>query len=366
MKFNRPLIIGIGIIAVIAAGVAFLRKPAVTIQQAEAPKPIAVGTRSVADSRSATLNLSFPGTVSTEGIATISAKTAGIVSSTVRLGQQVGVGTVLARIDDPSGSVVSTSGFRNADVRAAELAVERADLSYTDSKRVDRNASSNASELGKELARKNLESAQAALTALLDLHTVKSPISGTVTESSVATGDSVNAGTALFTVKNGSSARSVTFYVSESERALLVPGQKVTVLRSAGDAEPIEGALRQVSSVADPASRRFLAEATLPEKTTVSPGTSVSVSTDAKLVSSATDQIFLPLSAVAVESSGTFAIFQNVDGIAKRVEVRIVRIEGEIALVSSDLQNDAEIIIENAKRVKDGDSIDATKSEVRL
>ena len=47
MKFNKPLIIGIGIIAVIAAGVAFLRKPAVTIQQAEAPKPIAVGTRSV-------------------------------------------------------------------------------------------------------------------------------------------------------------------------------------------------------------------------------------------------------------------------------------------------------------------------------
>lgn len=358
MNSKKPLIVGIGIVIVIAGAVAVLRKPATDVPVQDTTKAVTVGTRSVADSRTATLALSFPGTVATDGIATITAKTAGtVVSSGIRLGQKVGIGTVLARIDDPSGSVASKSGFRNADIREAELGVARAKLSYTEAKRVDSGTSTHANQLSKDLAKKNLEAAEAGLAALLDTHTAKSPISGIVTERSAAVGDSVSPGTPLFVIDSGKASRTVTFYVSESERALLDPGQKLSIFRSASDTVPVEGVLKQVSSVADLASRRFLAEASVSDQTSVLPGTSVSVSAEAKLTTSASGHLFLPLSAVAVESSGSSAVF-IVDGTtAKRVPVDIVRIEGETAEVSADLQDDVRLIVENAKRVKDGDTV---------
>jgi membrane fusion protein, multidrug efflux system len=361
MKSSKPFIIGIGIIVVIAAAVAFLRKPVTELAAPEVAKPIQVGTRSVADSRSSVLALTFPGTIAQDGISTLFAKTAGtVISSNIRLGQKVGIGTVLARIDDPSGTVVSKSGFNSADIRAAELDVERAKLSYTEAKRVDSGTSTHANELSKDLAKKNLEAAEAGLAARIDTHVVKSPIAGIITDRSISAGDSVSPGTALFVVDSGKAARTVTFYVNESERALLVPGQKLSIFRSANDTEPVDATLKRVSSVADPASRRFLAEASVSDPTSVLPGTSVSVSAEAKLVSSVSGRLFLPLSAITVESSGSSSVFQ-VDGTtAKRVPVDIVRIEGEIAEISVSLSDDTRLVIENAKRIKDGDTVEAS------
>ncbi|HWQ60638.1 MAG TPA: efflux RND transporter periplasmic adaptor subunit, partial [Candidatus Fimivivens sp.] len=355
---KKSLIVGIAVVIAIAGAVAFLRRPAAPTASTEVTHAVQVGVRSASDSRSATLALSFPGTVTTEGVATVSAGADGtVVSSRIQLGQKVVVGTELARIDDPSGSVRSDSGFRNTAIRDAELAVEQAGLSYTDAKRVDRNTSSNASELSKNLAKKNLEIAQANLSSLLDRHIVKSPIAGTVTARNIAFGDSVKAGDVIFVIENGSSSRTVTFFVSESERALLVPGSAIRILRTPNDSQPIAGTLKRISSAADPSSRRFLAEATVTDTHSVLPGTSVSVSIDTILNQSGSGRLFLPLSAVAIESSGSSSIFITENGIAKRVPVEIVRIEGEIAEVSADVSDTVDIIVENAKRVKDGEAV---------
>ncbi|NTV54925.1 MAG: efflux RND transporter periplasmic adaptor subunit [Candidatus Moranbacteria bacterium] len=358
MKSKKSLIIGIAIVVIIAGTVAYLRRPTEPAATNGGVHPVQVGIRQVSESRSAQVSLSFPGTVTAEGVANVSAGSDGtVVSSNIRLGQKVGIGTVLARIDDPSGSIASDSGFRNADIRNAELSVERAKLSYTESKRADGNTSTHASELSKDLAKKNLESAQATLTALLDRHIIKSPIAGTVTSRDVATGDSVKTGDPLYVIENGSATMTVTFYVSESERALLVPGSTIRIMRTPNDTQPVSGMLKRVSSAADPASRRFLAEATVTDRNSVLPGTSVSVFADATLNPSGSGHFFLPLSAVAIESSGTSSIFTIQEGIAKRIPVDVVRIEGETAEVSADLQDDTRIIIENAKRVKDGEAV---------
>lgn len=366
MKSKKSLLIGIAIVIVISGTVAYLRRPTEPATTDGGARPVQVGVRQVSDSRSARLELSFPGTVRAEGIATVTAGTDGtVVASGIRLGQKVGIGTVLARIDDPSGSVASDSGFRNADIREAELAVERADLTYAESRRTDKSASTHASELSKDLAKKNLEAAQASLTALLDRHIVKSPIAGIVTSRDVAAGDSVKAGDPLYVIENGSATVTVAFYVSESERGLLVPGSDLRIMRTPNDSDPARGILSRVSSAADPASRRFLAEATVTDRNSVLPGTSVSVFTDATLNPSGPGHFFLPLSAVAIESSGSSAIFSVRDGIANRIPVDIVRIEGETAEVSAELPDDARIIIENAKRVKDGDPIDVTTASIK-
>ncbi|NTW15780.1 MAG: efflux RND transporter periplasmic adaptor subunit [Candidatus Moranbacteria bacterium] len=361
MKSKKSFIIGIVVIIAIAGTAAFLRRPSEPAPSTKPANPIQVGVRTVSDSRIAKLDLSLPGTVSAEGVASVTAATNGIiVSSGIRLGQKVGIGTVLARIDDPSGSVVSKSGFRNADIRNAELALENAKLSYSESKRHDTYAATHATELSKDLTKRNLESAQANLSALLDLHVVKSPLAGTVTGRNVSTGDSANAGDALFVIENGSAERIVTFYVSESERALLVPGQELTFSRTPNDPSPVKGTLKKVSSSADPTSRRFLAEASVTDRASVLPGTSVSVSAEATLNASAAKHIFLPLSSVAMESSGSSAIFIVEGTVVKRVPVGIIRIEGETAEVSADLPDDAMIVIENAKRIKDGDTVEVT------
>ncbi|NTW15596.1 MAG: efflux RND transporter periplasmic adaptor subunit [Candidatus Moranbacteria bacterium] len=358
MKSRKPLIIGIVIVVALSGAFAYLRKPSQTETGPKEPNAIRVTVRPVAELRDTSVGLSFPGTVSQDGVATVSAGVPGtVVSSGIRLGAKVGTGTVLARIDDPAGSISSASGFRSADVREAELAVERAELSYRELKRVDGNTDSHASELDKDLARKNLDTAKASLAALLDRHVTKSPIAGTVTEASVASGDTVTTGQTLFVIDSGRRERTVRFFVSDTERALLPVGTAVSIERTPDDRAPLSGTLRSVSTTADPGSGRFLAEAIVSGNAPLSPGIPVTVRISAPLRPSATGTFFVPLSALAIGQTGTSLLTEH-DGTVSAATARIVRIEGETAEVSADLGDDARIVVGNAKRIQDGDRVE--------
>ncbi len=361
MNSRKPLLIGIAIVVLLSGAATFLRKPSQTETGPKEPDTVRVTVRSVAELRDASVGLSFPGTVSQDGVATVSAGVSGtIVSSGIRLGTKVGIGTVLARIDDPTGSIPSDSGFRSADIREAELAVERAELSYRELKRLDSHADSHASELDKDIARKNLDTAKASLAALIDRHVAKSPIAGTVTEASVATGDTVTAGQTLFVVDSGRRERTVRFFVSDTERALLPVGAAVSIERTPGEREPLFGTVRSVSTTADPGSSRFLAEALVDGDAPLSAGIPVTIRVSALLRPSATGTFFVPLSALAIGQTGTSLLTEH-DGTVSATAAEIVRIEGETAEVSADLGDDVRIVVGNAKRVQDGDRVDVTE-----
>lgn len=353
---KKPLVIGLAILIPVIGYLSFFRgssdAPEETPTEA---RVVSVTTETIGNRREAHETIFFTGTVTAEGVADVVARAAGtVVASTPTVGSRVSEGTTLAVIDDRSGSAESYLGFRSQDIREAGLSVERAKKTYQEAKRDDDRKDTHDTELAKDLAKANLSSAESSLQAAIDTRTVRSPLSGTITKKDIAVGDTVAVGSPLFTIEKTGAKRVVRFFVSENERVLLRPGMAVRI--STGNTGISDGKLLRVASAADTGSGRFLAEAELSGMT--ASGTTVSVAIDIVRVAGS-GNILLPLSAITF-GQDTETIFVEEDGRAKRIPVSMIRIEGEIAEVSTELGADTHVIIENAKRVKDGSSVTVT------
>jgi RND family efflux transporter MFP subunit len=318
---------------------------------------VPVTTESAESRKQAHETLSFTGTVSAEGVADMVSRTTGIViNSYPTIGSRVIEGTILATIDDRSSNSQPYLGFRSPDVREAGLSVERAKKTHQEAKRDDDRDDTRDSELAKDLAKANLASAESALQAVLDTHIVRSPLSGIVTAKHVAQGDSVSVGSPLLTIEKSGAKRIVRFFVSEEDRSLLQVGMTARISTKHADTEATDGKILHVSSVADSGSRRFLVEAETNEP--LASGSIVSVAIDIVRVAKP-GNIFLPLSAITFGQDRETIFVEN-DGRAGSTPVSVIRIDGELAEISAPIGDDAQIIIENAKRVKDGTSVSAT------
>lgn len=353
---KKPLIIGLSILIPIVGYLSFFRESSDTDEKTPIEaRVVPVTTETVKDRKEVRETIFFTGIVTAEGVADIVARAAGIiVTSTPGVGSRVFEGTILATIDDRSGSAESYLGFRSQDIREAGLSVERAKKTYQEAKRDDDRKNTHDTELAKDLAKTDLSSAESALQTAIDDRVIRSPLSGIVTKKNRAAEDSVTVGSPLFTIEKSGAKRVVRFFVSESERSLLHPGMAVRV--SAENAGTSDGKLLRVASAADTESGRFLAEAEL--SGTAASGTTVSVAIDIVRVAGS-GNILLPLSAITF-GQDTETIFIEKNGQVKRIPVSMIRIEGEIAEVSTELDADTHVIIENAKRVKDGSSVTVT------
>ena len=353
---KKPFIIGLIILITALGYLSFTRKTSDGPQETPIEtRAVPVTTETAGNRKEAHETISFTGIVATEGVADVGARSAGtVIASTPTVGSRVGEGTVLATIDDRSGSIEPYLGFRSGDIREAGLSLERAKKAYQEAERDDDRRNTHDTELAKDLAKRDLSSAESALRAAIDARVVRSPLSGIVTGKDVAIGDTVAVGSTLFTIEKSGAKRVVRFFVNENERALLRSGMTVRI--STGDKEVSDGKLLRVASAADKDSGRFLAEAEL--SGTAASGTTASVAIDIVRISGP-GNILLPLSAITF-GQDTETIFVEENGLAKRIPVSMIRIEGEIAEVSTGLGDDERIIIENAKRVKDGSPITVT------
>ncbi len=349
---KKPLIIGLAILIPVIGYLSFSHGSSDTPEEAPTEtRVVPVTTETIGNRREAHETIFFTGTITAEGIADVVARAAGtVVTSTPSVGSRVSEGTTLAVIDDRSGSAESYLGFRSQDIRAAGLAVERAKKTYQEAKRDDDRKNTHDTELAKDLAKTDLSSAESSLQAVIDTRAVRSPLSGIVTKKDIAAGDTIAVGSPLFTIEKSGAKRIVRFFVNENERSLLRPGMAVRVSGAS------DGKLLRVASAADTDSGRFLAEAELSDA--AASGTTVSVAIDIVRVAGP-GNILLPLSAITF-GQDTEMIFIEENGQAKRVPVSMIRIEGETAEISAELDADARVIIENAKRVKDGSSVTVT------
>jgi membrane fusion protein (multidrug efflux system) len=353
---KKPLIIGLVILIPVTGYLSFSHKSSDAPEDVPTEaRAVPVTTETVGSRKEVHETISFTGTITTEGVADIIARATGtVVASAPTIGNHVSEGTVLATIDDRSGNGESYLGFRSRDIREAGLSVERAKKTYKEAKRDDDRKNTHDTELAKDLAKTDLASAESALQTAIDARTVRSPLSGIVTKKDRAVGDTVTVGSPLFTVERSGAKRIARFFVSENERMLLRQGMSIRI--STGDKGISDGKLLRIAPAADTDSGRFLAEAEL--SGTAASGTNVSVALDVVRVAGS-GNILLPLSAVTF-GHDTGTIFIEEDNRAKRMPVSIVRIEGEIAEVSTDLGTDTCVIIENAKRVRDGSPIAVT------
>lgn len=196
--------------------------------------------------------------------------------------------------------------------------------------------------------------AQVSLQNLFDVHSLISPISGTLTRKLVNNGDTVSAGQLVATVSQTNNLKAQ-FYIEAERLSDIVPGITATV--EAGNGQNYNGIISSVSQQADPVSRRFLVEMTLDKFDNLVIGTVVNVKiTLNSSVVSGSGSILLPLSAISVgQNATTVFIFDN--GVAKRVNVQISEVIGEHARVTTDLSPDSIIIIEGNKMIQEGQQI---------
>ncbi|MGH7713522.1 MAG: efflux RND transporter periplasmic adaptor subunit [Gemmatimonadaceae bacterium] len=230
--------------------------------QAEATPPVVtIGPEAVAlvERQRIATGPAVSGTLAAEREANVRAELGGTVLSThVDEGSRVGVGTLLARIDD------RTVQDQFLSARSAHtVAKNAADLAARELARFEKLAAAGAiSERDLEQARQNNESAQAMLADArarltfaqdqLDDARVRSPIAGIVSARSVSAGDVVAPGAELFTIVDPRSMR-YEASVPASDLGAIRVGAPVNFTASGYPDRAFQGRITRVNPTADPA-----------------------------------------------------------------------------------------------------------------
>ncbi|MGK2849030.1 MAG: efflux RND transporter periplasmic adaptor subunit [Minisyncoccota bacterium] len=318
--------------------------------------PLTVRAERIAERKTAFFDFSYPGTITNESEALITAQVAGTVTlASPEVNQYVGSGQLLFKIDETGSAIASQNGFQSADIQQAELILKNAEKDYTEAKHNDDRDETTASEIAKDQARNNRDIALLTQRSLLDKHLIKSPIAGIVTLKNVAVGDTVSLGTPLATVSNGK--KTVKFYINEDEHTLLTQGQPMEMSRDIAGKNRIPGKVLRVSPNADPLSRRFLveAESTDPIFKALPSGSLVTVFLSLKKTADA-DTFFVPISAI-IREQNTISVLIAEAGRVKKVPVTLLNIIGETVELSGITDTESLIILTNVKQLTTGDEI---------
>ncbi len=378
---KKLVISAIALVIIFVLAYRFSNKSAITVQPpVKAPQDVTV--QAVKDSIDLKQTLDYPATVVGDQEIIVTATAAGTASAVpFNLGDRVFTGALLTRIDD-TGNVLNTNykDFQSSQIQESHLSKEQAEealsgaeKNYKDLKKAysDQNndptltktvskAQVDAAKNQIDIAELQLKSATVGLKGTLDNHLVTSPISGFVTEKFVSAGDSISIGQKVAAVSVTKNIK-LQFFVSADHLANFSLGTEIKAIGNNGNIFPM--LVRNISPVADPATKRFLIEA-FPKTPTATPvlasGTLTTVSLDIVSHPSASGDLILPLSAVTIGQNESY-LFINDNGHAKKIFVTIGAVNGESAEIKTSLPSDAEIILNGSKLVSDGLAISIQK-----
>ena len=213
---------------------------------------------------------SMSGSLDPDREATVRAEISGAVLQTyVDQGTRVGVGTVLARLDDTAirDSYLSARSGVTAAQTAADAAkrnLERSEKLVAAGAIADRDVETARTQ--SQAAQSQLADAKARFAAAekqLDKTTVKSPIAGVVSVRSVSAGDLASPGAALFTIVDPSSMRLEGSVPSDQISAVRL-GMPVTFTVQGYPDRTFTGHITRINPVADPTTRQVRILASIP------------------------------------------------------------------------------------------------------
>lgn len=356
---NNKKIVGAILAVLVLFGAVLLwpsKKPAVVEETAK--QPIAVSVQAARDSKTFVQKKQFPATVVGDQEIMVTAKSSGtIVIAPSDIGSKVTAGSLMAKIDDVGNqSTIGQNGFESAQIQGLEQSVRIAKESLDVAEKIYKSVKSIANRGARDIAQRQYDSAQVALSGGLDAHLITTPISGTLVSKNVSVGDSVSVGQLIATVSKSANIK-VQFFVDQEQRNSLVKQQEVTVLDVNGNAIPFY--IKNISIVADPITKRFLVEAypTGGAKTeALLSGTVLTVSLVNTLHTSDPSYFLLPLSSMSIGQNED-SIYSVENNTAKKVIVTLVKVQGEMAEVSSEMSPDTQIIIQGNKLVHEGGEI---------
>ena len=213
---------------------------------------------------------SMSGSLAPDQEATVRAEVSGTVLQTfVDQGTRVGVGTVLARLDDTairdmylSARSGVTAAQTAADAAARNL--ERAQKLIAAGAIADRDVETARTQ--NVAAQSQLADAKARFASAekqLDKTTIKSPIAGVVSVRSVSAGDLASPGAALFTIVDPSSMRLEGSVPSEQLSSVRL-GMPVNFTVQGYPDRTFTGRITRINPVADPATRQVRILASIP------------------------------------------------------------------------------------------------------
>ncbi|MFA5986584.1 MAG: efflux RND transporter periplasmic adaptor subunit [Parcubacteria group bacterium] len=328
------------------------KKPATDVIETKAPQIVSI--QSAHDSKRSTQKITYPAIIAGDQQATLTAGAGGTITNlSFDLGTYVPQGKRLATIDTIGTSATGENGLKSSHIQSLELDVQSAEESYKKSKDAYKKDHSYANKKSKEIAQIDLESARVALSGALDGQFVTAPISGTVIERFVSLGDSVSVGQKIATLSKTGLTK-IQFYVSKDELPFVAVDNHIAIDI---DGRATDGMITVVSPQADPATKRFLIEATPLDKKPLTIGSIATVSFDIERTVTNSKNIILPLSTITIGQNES-SIFILDGDTAKKIPVAVVTVQGETAeITSDDLTGDTQIITDGSKLISDGDPV---------
>ncbi|MBZ9674244.1 efflux RND transporter periplasmic adaptor subunit [Mesorhizobium sp. ES1-1] len=274
-----------------------------------------------------TRTLSYSGSVRARTESALAFRVNGkITERLVDIGQHVGSGDVLARIDptDYDLSVKSAQAALDAaerQVETVELARKRAEQLFA--KNFAPKSQLEQATLTYDQAVATRDSARSSFDQAknqVGYTDLKADTAGIVTSVNADVGQVVGSGTPVVTVAVDGE-KEVLIAVPEMEIAQFKPGKVVKAGFWSDDALALEGKVREVAGSADPQSRTFAVRVSLPDDPRVLLGMTASIEASA---ANERQQVSIPLSALAEQ--GSQPIVWTVDRSADTVHARKVKV----------------------------------------
>lgn len=361
---KKKIIVSVFVVGVLfIVAMSFSSKKPLEVQDAPS-QPTKVSVKLASDSKTILEKNQFPASVVGDQEVKITAKSAGTIMIAPKdIGSAIGIGSLLAKIDDTGTLSIGDDGLRSLQVQQSQLLVEQAKKSYNLAKdtyahlKKDDSATraeKDSAKTQRDIAKLQYENASLGLNGSVDNHLITSPISGIITNKAVSVGDSVSIGQLIATVSKTSNVK-IQFFVDQDQRATLTRGQEIFALDGDGNSIPLT--IQNIAIVAEPTTKRFLIEA-YPKKQNLSllAGTITTVAIETNIKPKVDADLILPLSAISVGQNESY-IFVADNNIAKKMPVTVVSVNGETAEISAQISPETLIITHGSKLVRDGSTI---------
>jgi RND family efflux transporter MFP subunit len=225
---------------------------------------------------------------------------------------------------------------------------ETAALQNLNTLRASQNGQLNIAEL-------QYKNAVAVLQGLYDSHLAIAPISGVITQKQIDNGSTISAGQTLAAVSHTDQVK-IKFFTDEDSLKYLSAGQIVEIIGN--DNQTIPGKITNLTPQADIISKKFLVEVEPDNSTSTQliSGTVVNVAITLKKTAVGENTIILPLSAIEISQNDNFIMTID-NGLAKKITVQIIKVEGETAQVKFEGDPKTLIITEGNKLVSEGSPV---------
>ncbi len=333
---------------------------AAAVAQSPAPPPAVVSV-ATAEIRALAPLLWTPANAVSRDDARIAAEANGRLVELADIGDVVGAGAVLARIDDTALRLAVEEAEAARDRLLARLAYVRSQRDRLSQLAAQGTVSrSQAEEQSAELRmlEREHEGAEVSLRQTrhrLSLATVRAPFAGTVVERLAAQGEYLVPGTPLLRLVDTHGVE-LQARAPVSLSALLRPGDALAVRH--GDVR-LSGTVRAVVPVGDSASRQFELRVSLD-----GPAPLIGSAMEVGLPSAAaSEQLAVPEDAIVLRPGQRFVVRVSAENTAERVPVELGATVDRWVAVSGELAPGDRLVVRGAERVQPGQPLQIQSSD---